>query len=60
SRAAVDHARRFSWDHTVAGLLDSYGRAINQYGSTDQRGGTRDALARRNTRRWTMRRGVRA
>ena len=59
-QAAIAHAAGFSWDHTVAGLLDSYGRAINQYGSTDQRGGTRDALARRNTRRWTMRRGVRA
>ena len=59
-QAAIAHAAGFSWDHTVAGLLDSYGRAINQYGSTHQRGGTRDALARRNTRRWMMRRGVRA
>lgn len=59
-QAAIAHAAGFSWDQTVAGLLDSYGRAINQYGSTHQRGGTRDALARRNTRRWTMRRGVRA
>ena len=59
-QAAIAHAAGFSWDHTVAGLLDSYGRAINQYGSTHQRGGTREALARRNTRRWMMRRGVRA
>lgn len=59
-QAAIAHAAGFSWDHSVAGLLDSYGRAINQYGSIHQRGGTRDALTRRNTRRWTMRRGVRA
>lgn len=59
-QAAIAHAAGFSWDHTVAGLLDSYGRAITEYGSTHQRGGNRDAPARRDARRWTMRRGVRA
>jgi D-inositol-3-phosphate glycosyltransferase len=50
----------FSWDHTVDQLLDSYGRAITDYGSTHQRSAARDLLARRSGRRWTMRRGVRA
>jgi D-inositol-3-phosphate glycosyltransferase len=59
-QAAIAHAAGFSWDHTVAGLLDSYGRAITEYGSTHQRAGNRDAPARRDARRWTMRRGVRA
>ncbi|WP_179466518.1 D-inositol-3-phosphate glycosyltransferase [Mycolicibacterium vinylchloridicum] len=60
SRAAVAHARRFSWDDTVDGLLASYGRAISDYGSARRRGAAGDALARRNSRRWSMRRGVRA
>ena len=60
SRAAVEHARQFSWDHTVDGLLDSYGRAMTDYGRTHQRGTARDVAARRSGRRWTMRRGVRA
>jgi D-inositol-3-phosphate glycosyltransferase len=28
-RAAVEHAAKFSWGHTVDGLLAAYGRAIN-------------------------------
>ena len=60
SRAAVEHAGRFSWDHTVDALLASYGRAISDYGRPHQRSAARDLLARRNGRRWTVRRGVRA
>ena len=60
SRGAVEHARQFSWDHTVDGLLDSYGRAMADYGSTHQGGAARDLTTRRSGRRWTMRRGVRA
>ena len=60
SRSAVEHARQFSWDHTVDGLLDSYGRAMADYGRAHQRGAGRDLAARRSGRRWTMRRGVRA
>ncbi|MFM9033879.1 MAG: D-inositol-3-phosphate glycosyltransferase [Mycobacterium sp.] len=56
SAAARAHARGFSWDHTVDGLLAGYGRAIVDYGRTHHRGLT----ARRPGRRWTMRRGVRA
>jgi len=59
-RGAIAHAGLFSWDHTVDQLLDSYGRAIADYGSTHQRSAARDLLARRSGRRWTMRRGVRA
>ena len=54
--AALAHARQFSWDHTVDGLLTSYGRAMLDYGRTHHRGLT----ARRPGRRWTVRRGVRA
>lgn len=60
SRAAVEHARQFSWDHTVDGLLDSYSRAMADYGRTHQSGAARDLTARRSGRRWMMRRGVRA
>lgn len=60
SRAAVEHARKFSWDNTVDGLLASYGRAITDYASTHHRSAAGDLLTRRNGRRWTMRRGVRA
>ena len=60
SRAAVEHARQFSWDHTVDGLLDSYSRAMADYGRTHQSGAARDLTARRSGRRWAMRRGVRA
>jgi D-inositol-3-phosphate glycosyltransferase len=59
-RGAIAHAGLFSWDHTVDQLLDSYGRAIADYGSTHHRSAARDLLARRNGRRWTMRRGIRA
>ena len=59
-RGAIEHARRFSWDHTVDALLASYGRAITDYGRAHQRSAARDLLARRTGRRWTMRRGVRA
>lgn len=60
SRAAVDHARQFSWDHTVDGLLGSYSRAMVDYRRRHPRIGTPDLSARRAGRRWTMRRGVRA
>lgn len=60
SRAARDHARLFSWDSTVDALLASYGRAMSDYGSTHRRTAARDLTARRNGRRWTLRRGVRA
>lgn len=59
-RNALDHARRFSWDSTVDALLASYGRAITDYGAGRQRDFAPDLLARRNGRRWAMRRGVRA
>ncbi len=59
-RGALEHAGRFSWDHTVDALLASYGRAIDDYGRTHQRSAARDLLVRRSGRRWSMRRGVRA
>jgi len=59
SRAAVAHAHRFSWANTVDGLLSSYSRAITDYASARRRRAAGDALARRNGRRWSMRRGVR-
>ncbi len=58
SRAAIAHARCFSWDSTVDALLGSYRRAIADYGRTRQRGPARDLAARRS--RWPVRRGVRA
>jgi D-inositol-3-phosphate glycosyltransferase len=60
SRAAVDHAAQFSWDHTVDGLLGSYGRAMADYARTHQRSAAPDLAARRAGRRWAIRRGVRA
>ena len=60
SRAAVTHAAGFSWDHTADALLAGYGRAIGDYARSHHRGPARDAAARRNGRRWSMRRGVRA
>ncbi len=57
-RAAIAHAGRFSWDHTVDGLLASYGRAITDYRRTHH--SVRELTGRRPVRRWTMRRGVRA
>jgi D-inositol-3-phosphate glycosyltransferase len=60
SRAAVAHAAGFSWDHTVDALLASYGRAMGDDPGSRQRSPVRELTARRNGRRWTMRRGVRA
>ena len=60
SRAAVSHAANFSWSRTVDGLLGAYGRAIGEYGVTYRRGVARALVSRRNGRRWTVRRGVRA
>ncbi len=57
SRAAVEHAATFSWAHTVDGLLASYGHAMRDYAARHQ---YRDAASRRNGRRFSMRRGVRA
>jgi D-inositol-3-phosphate glycosyltransferase len=54
--AAVEHASTFSWAHTVDALLASYGRAIADYRARERR----DAAARRNGRRFSMRRAVRA
>lgn len=58
--AAVGHAARFSWDSTVDALLAGYGRAVDDYARTRRHGAARDLTARRNGRRWTVRRGVRA
>jgi D-inositol-3-phosphate glycosyltransferase len=57
SRAAVEHAATFSWTHTVDALLAGYGRAIFDYRARLHRP---DLTARRNGRRFSMRRGVRA
>lgn len=59
-RAALDHARQFSWDHTVDGLMASYGRAMADYDRAHRRSAPRDLAARRGGRRWAIRRGVRA
>jgi D-inositol-3-phosphate glycosyltransferase len=55
--AAIAHAGTFSWAHTVDALLASYGRAITDYGARHPR---RDVGSRRNGRRFSLRRGVRA
>jgi D-inositol-3-phosphate glycosyltransferase len=60
SRAAVVHAAGFSWDRTVDALLAAYGRAIADYTAAHQRSPVVTLASRRNGRRWTMRRGVRA
>jgi len=60
SRAAVAHAAGFSWDRTVDALLAAYGRAIADYGAGHQPSPVVALPSRRNGRRWTMRRGVRA
>jgi D-inositol-3-phosphate glycosyltransferase len=52
--AAVEHSATFSWAHTVDALLASYSRAISDYRQRNQ------LMARRNGRRFSMRRGVRA
>ncbi len=60
SRAAVAHAANFSWGRTVDVLLAAYGHAIADYGAAHQRSPLVGLASRRNGRRWTMRRGVRA
>ena len=55
--AAVEHAATFSWTHTVDALLASYGRAITEYRARHDDPGV---TSRRNGRRFSMRRGVRA
>ena len=57
SRAAVEHAATFSWAHTVDALLASYGRAISDYARPPS---AQERASRRNGRRFSMRRGVRA
>jgi D-inositol-3-phosphate glycosyltransferase len=54
----VAHARGFSWERTADALQQSYRRAIADYSRV--RVPARDAAARRASRRWNMRRGVRA
>ncbi len=55
--AAIEHAAGFSWAHTVDALLASYGHAITDYQARHPR---RDSATRRNGRRFSIRRGVRA
>jgi D-inositol-3-phosphate glycosyltransferase len=55
--AAIEHAAGFSWAHTVDALLASYGHAITDYQARHAR---RDLAGRRNGRRFSIRRGVRA
>jgi D-inositol-3-phosphate glycosyltransferase len=57
SAAAIEHAATFSWAHTVDAMLASYGRAITDYRARHQ---GRDLATRRNGRRFSIRRGVRA
>lgn len=59
SAAARAHAGRFSWDSTVGDLLAGYRRAVAEYTGARSRGATRAVTARRNGRRWAIRRGVR-
>ena len=56
SRAAIEHAATFSWTHTVDALLASYGRAISDYAARHRR----EPVSRRNGRRFSMLRGIRA
>jgi D-inositol-3-phosphate glycosyltransferase len=55
--AAVEHAANFSWSHTVDALQASYGRAITDYQARHQR---TEVPTRRNGRRFSIRRGIRA
>lgn len=57
SAAARAHAGRFSWDSTVGDLLAGYRRAVAEYTGARSRGATRAVTARRNGRRWAIRRG---
>jgi len=52
--AAIEHAATFSWAHTVDALLASYAHAITDYRARHQR------TERRNGRRFSIRRGIRA
>jgi D-inositol-3-phosphate glycosyltransferase len=60
SRAALSHAANFSWGNTVDALLAAYGRAISDYRITHQHSAATPLASRRNGRRWSMRRTVRA
>lgn len=55
--AALEHAATFSWAHTVDALQASYGRAITDYHARHQR---TEVPSRRNGRRFSIRRGIRA
>jgi D-inositol-3-phosphate glycosyltransferase len=55
--AAIEHAATFSWAHTVDALQASYGRAITDYQGRNQ---STEAPSRRNGRRFSIRRGIRA
>ena len=55
--AALEHAATFSWSHTVDALQASYGRAIADYNARHQR---TEVPSRRNGRRFSIRRGIRA
>ncbi|WP_264023124.1 D-inositol-3-phosphate glycosyltransferase [Mycolicibacterium pyrenivorans] len=55
--AALEHAAGFSWGQTVDALLESYGRAMDDYRALHPPVGP---SARRSGRRFSMRRGVRA
>ena len=55
--AALEHAATFSWSHTVDALQASYGRAITDYRARHQRA---EVPSRRNGRRFSIRRGIRA
>jgi D-inositol-3-phosphate glycosyltransferase len=55
--AAVEHSANFSWSHTVDALQASYGRAITDYQARHQR---TEVPTRRNGRRFSIRRGIRA
>jgi D-inositol-3-phosphate glycosyltransferase len=56
SAASVEHAATFSWANTVDALLTAYGRAITEYQGHQRR----ELATRRNGRRFSIRRGVRA
>ncbi len=55
--AAIAHAATFSWAHTVDALLASYAKAIAEYGERHQGS---EVPPRRNGRRFSIRRGIRA
>ena len=57
SCGAVEHAATFSWVHTVDALLASYSRAMSDFAARHPR---REPVSRRNGRRFSIRRGIRA